>query len=414
MLTQTLVQLLTVTALLDGLHHDVLACHERQLGHDAGTDDLRVDDQPVGDVQQDVQDGVSSQEALGHRNALIGGVVQRALKPLGTGSDGGVQHVHHQVAAQRADALAAHGVALVGHSGGTDLVLLKRLLHLLEVRQQADVRRHLHGGLADACHGGQHIVVHLAAVGLAADRHDLGKVHLGADVGLDGLDLGGVAVEQLHKAGLGAGGALNAAQCQLGDLVVKLLQIHVQLVHPERGALADGGQLRGLAVGVGQAGHGLVLVGELGQICQHADDLLAHELQALAHDDDVGVVTDIAAGRAQMDDALCLGALQAVGVDVAHHVMADELLARNGVLIVDVVLVRLQLGNLLIGDGQALLLLGLSQRDPQPAPGAELVVVREDVLHLIRRIARRERRNIFVVLCHWVKSSQSFKLIVPV
>ena len=94
--------------------------------------------------------------------------------------------------------------------------------------------------------------------------------------------------------------------------------------------------------------------------------------------------------------------------------MADELLARNGVLIVDVVLVRLQLGNLLIGDGQALLLLGLSQRDPQPTPGAELVVVREDVLHLIRRIARRERRNIFVVLCHWVKSSQSFKLIVPV
>ena len=55
-----------------------------------------------------------------------------------------------------------------------------------------------------------------------------------------------------------------------------------------------------------------------------------------------------------MDDALCLGALQAVGVDVAHHVMADELLARDGVLIVDVVLVRLQLGNLLIGDGQAL------------------------------------------------------------
>ena len=61
--------------------------------HDAGTDDLRVDDQPVGDVQQDVQDGVSSQEALGHRNALVGGVVQRALKPLGTGGDGGVQHV---------------------------------------------------------------------------------------------------------------------------------------------------------------------------------------------------------------------------------------------------------------------------------------------------------------------------------
>ena len=73
-----------------------------------------------------------------------------------------------------------------------------------------------------------------------------------------------VAIKQLQETGLGAGGALDAAQRQLGNLVVDGFQIHVQLVHPERGTFADGGQLRGLAVGVGQAGHSLVLVGELG------------------------------------------------------------------------------------------------------------------------------------------------------
>ena len=195
MLAQALVQLLTVAALLDSLHHDVLAGHEGQLGHDTGADNLRVDDETVRDIQQNVQNCVSSQETLRHRNALVGRVVQRALKPLGTGGHGGVQHIHHQVAAQSADALTAHGVALVGHGRGTDLILLERLLHFLEVCQQADVGRHLHGRLAQTRHGGQDVVVHLAAVRLAADRHDLGKAHLGADVGLDGLDLGGVAVE---------------------------------------------------------------------------------------------------------------------------------------------------------------------------------------------------------------------------
>ena len=34
-LAQTLVELLTVAALLHGLHHDVLAGHEGQLGHQA-------------------------------------------------------------------------------------------------------------------------------------------------------------------------------------------------------------------------------------------------------------------------------------------------------------------------------------------------------------------------------------------
>ena len=410
MLTQAFVQFLAVAALFNGLHHDVLTGHKGQFGHHAGAHDLGVNHQAIGDIQQNVQDGIGGQETLGHSDALVGGVVQRTLKPLGAGGHGGVQHVYHQVAAQGADALAAHGVTLVGHGRRTDLVLLERLFHLFKVRQQADVGSHLHSALAQACHGGQHIVVHLAAVGLAAHRHDLGKAHLGADIGLDSFDLGGITAEQFHKAGLGAGGTLDTAQRQLADLVVDLLQVHIQLVHPQGGALANGGQLGGLAVGVGEAGHILVLVSKFSQVCQYADDLLAHQLQSLAHDDDIGVVAHIAAGSTQMDDTLCLGALQAVGIDVAHHVMAHQLFAGDGILVVHVVLVGFQLGDLLIGDSQALLLLGLGKRDPQLAPGAELVVVRENVLHLIGSITGRERGNITVMLCHGKSPLLSYSL----
>jgi len=154
-------------------------------------------------------------------------------------------------------------------------------------------------------------------------------------------------------------------------------------------------------VGVSHAGHVLVLLGEAGQLCQHADQLFADELQPLPHHDDVGVVAHIAAGSTQMDDAGGLGALLAVGVDVAHHVVAHQLFAGDGHIVVDVIHVGFQLCHHFGGDvGQALLHLRAGQRHPQAAPRAELVVVREDVLHLVGGIAGRKRADIAVMLRH--------------
>ena len=187
--------------------------------------------------------------------------------------------------------------------------------------------------------------------------------------------------------------------------MVDLVEVHHQLVGPQGGALAHGGGLGGLAVGVGHAGHVLVLFGKVGQLGQHANELFADELQALPHHDDVGVVAHIAAGSTQMDDAGGLGALLAVGIDVAHHVVADQLLPGNGDVIVDIVHMGFQLGHHLGGDiGQALLHLGPGQRHPQAAPGAELVVIREDVLHLIGGVAGGKRADITVMLRHWFSS----------
>ena len=100
-----------------------------------------------------------------------------------------------------------------------------------------------------------------------------------------------------------------------------------------------------------------------------------------------------------MDDACRLGTLLAVGVDMAHDVVAHQLFPLDGHFVVDIVHMGFQLGYHVRGDvGQALIHFGTSQRHPQPPPGAELVVVREDVLHLIGSIAGGKRADIAIML----------------
>ncbi len=290
---------------------------------------------------------------------------------------------------------------------------LKGLFHLLEVGQQTQIGGKLHAALGNTGQCIEDEGIHLAAVGLAGNRNDgfRVKAHLLGNGGIHGADLVCVALEQLHEGSLGAGGALDAPQLQGCQTVVDLGKIHHQLVGPQGSALAHSGGLCGLAVGVGHAGHVLVLLGEAGQLGQHTDQLLADEFQALPHDDDVGVVAHIAAGCPQMQNACRFGTLQAVGVDVAHHVVAHQLLPLDGDLIVDIVHMGFQLGHHLGGDvGQALFHLGPGQRHPQAAPGPELVVVREDILHLVGRIAGGKRADITVMLRHWLFPPDGFLL----
>ncbi len=102
-----------------------------------------------------------------------------------------------------------------------------------------------------------------------------------------------------------------------------------------------------------------------------------------------------------MDDPLCLRALQAVGVDVGHDVMADDLLARLRVLVVDILRMALKLFDLLVGNREAELLLGLREGDPEPAPGLKLRVRRKYRLHLAACVAFRERADIPVkIIAH--------------
>ena len=153
-------------------------------------------------------------------------------------------------------------------------------------------------------------------------------------------------------------------------------------------------------MGVGQTGHILIFPGKPRQVGDDVYKLFPHQLEPFPHQDDVGVVPDKAAGGPQVDDALGPGTLEAVGVNVAHHVVAAFLFPGGGILVVDVLPVGLQLLNLLLGDGKALLLFRLGQGDPQLAPGAELVVFRKDKLHLPAGVPGGKGAEVTVVLVH--------------
>ena len=150
-------------------------------------------------------------------------------------------------------------------------------------------------------------------------------------------------------------------------------------------------------MGVSQTRHILVL---LGKFCQHGDDieqLSAHDFQTLAHNDDVGVISNIAAGCTQMDDSFCIWTLAAIGVHMAHHIVTNQLLTLTGDFIVNLVLVGFQLCNLLVGDVDAQCFFCLGKGNPKLSPGFEFVVLRKYILHLLACVAGRE--GTFIRIC---------------
>ena len=96
-------------------------------------DHLRVYYQTVYHVQAQIQDTVDGKETFGNGQSLICRVIQSSLEPLGSGSDRGIQCIHHHITGQRRNTLTSHGITLICHCGGTDLILLKRLFHFLQV-----------------------------------------------------------------------------------------------------------------------------------------------------------------------------------------------------------------------------------------------------------------------------------------
>ena len=275
-------------------------------------------------------------------------------------------------------------------------MLFKRLLHLLEVLKQPDVVGEFGRALRDA---GQHRQVHpveLARIGLAGHRKAAAVSHLFRDAPVERAAFFVVPLKQLEERRLGAGGALGAEQLRLRQAVAHLLEIHQKFLDPQRRALADGGRLRGLEVGEREGGEILVFLRKTAQLRDGVDQLFLHQPHRVVEDNQVGVVADIAARRPQMDDTAGVRALLAIGIDMRHHIVADFLFPLRGDFIVNVLRMGLQLRDLLVGNRQAELLLGLRERDPQLPPGAELIVGGEQVLHLPAGIARGQGRFIFI------------------
>ena len=90
-------QLLTVSAGLYRIHHDILCCHERQLAAQSLLDYLGIYHQSVNHIQAEIQDTVDSQETFRNGKSLIGGIIQSSLKPLCCGGDCRIQCINHNI-----------------------------------------------------------------------------------------------------------------------------------------------------------------------------------------------------------------------------------------------------------------------------------------------------------------------------
>ena len=149
-----------------------------------------------------------------------------------------------------------------------------------------------------------------------------------------------VALEDLEEARLRAGRSLHAAEGKRAAAVIDILDIEHQVLHPERGALADRRELRGLKVRVAERRLVAPLLGERRQRAKHVERAAAKQIQPATHQNEIGVVGDVGAGGAQMDERLCLRRDVAEGMHVRHHVVTETVLVTGDRIEVDVVEIR--------------------------------------------------------------------------
>src|SRR6185436_14139112 len=108
--------------------------------------------------------------------------------------------------------------------------------------------------------------------------------------------------EEGEEARLGAGRPLDPAAAQGRQAVADLVEVEEEVLQPEAGPFADGGQLGRLEVGVGEGRDVLGAAGEGGQLAGGRGQPGGQQLQGLPHQQDVGVVGDEGAGGADVED----------------------------------------------------------------------------------------------------------------
>ena len=84
-----------------------------------------------------------------------------------------------------------------------------------------------------------------------------------------------------------------------------------------------------------------------------------------------------------MDNSLCLRALFAVSVNMAHYVVTNPFFLSLGNLVVYILGMSLKLCNLLVGNIQAELLFTLSKSNPKLSPSLKLEIGRENIFHFL-------------------------------
>ena len=252
--------------------------------------------------------------------------------------------------------------------------------------QQPNVVCHAVAALGDGRQAVQDAAVQLPGIGLAADVEALTKAKVRADAAVHLVDFCRIPVKQLQEAGFRASGSPAAQKFHGFHDKIQLYQIADEVLHPQRCPLAHRDQLGGLIMGVAQSGSRLERFRETGKVGDDLQQLSPEVFQAVPVENDVGVIGDVAAGRAQMDDTGGGGRGLAVGIHVRHHVVTDFLFPRRGTGEVDVRDVGFQLLDLLFGDRQSQRMLGLGKRNPELPPGLNPLLLGKQVQHIVGSI----------------------------
>ena len=177
-----------------------------------------------------------------------------------------------------------------------------------------------------------------------------------------------IAVEKRQKTGLRSGGSFGAAGPQCREAVLDFGEIQHEIVQPQACALAHRGRLGRLKVRECKAGERAMFQRKCGQRVDHRGQSIAQQRQAVSHQQKIGIVGDVAARGAQVDDGPRLRASVTVRVNMGHHIVPELVLVALGCVEVDIVDVGTQLLDLFAGDRKPQLGLGFGQDDPQSSP----------------------------------------------
>ena len=204
---------------------------------------------------------------------------------------------------ERAHPLGSHRVTLVGHRRRTNLFGLERLFQFALVGQQSQVRSRNDGRSRRPRERSP-----APASRPSACKSDRRPVRLrrsqtpSATMPIEGLDLGVVAVEKGQEARLSARRALDAQELELGRSAARSRPDR----GPVRGTRASPACRRSQA---GRAENGCnpgredpSTAGELGEGVDRAASRSRTSPQPFAGQDQVGVIGDVATGRAEVDD----------------------------------------------------------------------------------------------------------------
>ena len=186
-----------------------------------------------------------------------------------------------------------------------------------------------------------------------------------------------VSLKKGEKTGLRSGGPLCAAETYGLNPMFDFKQVEHEFVAPKGCPFADRRKLGRLKMCISEAGQVFPVLGKSGEIVDDTYQLIANQAQSFAHEDQVGVVRNVTTGGAEVNDWPAERGNVAERVNVGHHVMSQSSFVLGGAGEIDVIQVCPKFGDLFCGNprsdavigGQAEVMLGLGERQPQPPPG---------------------------------------------